>query len=258
MDPRAGNEDSSGRWRPVAPLRESFDAGWIGEAAGGTADDLPSILCRAAARALRMDGAGLCISVDSGMRLPLGASDAHAATAERLQFTAGQGPCFEAMASGRPITVDRDGMQRRWPGLAALHRGQTPYLTGLAIPLRSGADRFGALDLYSMKPARLDGHDVIAAQLIAGALGDVLLTVLDPVARTTAAGRSPVASWWDTENVQLRRGVWIAVGMANATWDVDNDGALAVLRAASVRRGQTLDELAGAVVSGDVLLSDLT
>lgn len=248
--------DGDGRGQRFSPLLANFDAEWVGEVSGETADDLPSILCRAATRVLPVDGAGLCVSVGSGLRLPLGASDSAAATAERLQFTAGEGPCFEAMAEGHPISVDLAEMARRWPVLAVLHQQATPYRTGLAVPLRVGGDPFGVLDLYSRGSDRADARDVAEAEVIARAAADVLLAVLAPEA--PGAGVPPSsATWLDSDSVRRRRDVWVAIGMASMTLDLDHDDALSTLRASAVGREQSLDEYARALVAGDEPLQAL-
>ena len=64
---------------------------------------LPSRLARACARTLGVDGAGLSVSTDGEARLPLGASSPTAALAERLQFTAGDGPCGSAQRHQEPV-----------------------------------------------------------------------------------------------------------------------------------------------------------
>jgi hypothetical protein len=53
--------------------------------------------------ALGVDGAGLSIHGQAQKRTPLGASSNDASTAERLQFTAGAGPCLDAARSGWPV-----------------------------------------------------------------------------------------------------------------------------------------------------------
>jgi len=252
----------NGRQRPhLAPLLPAFERSWVSEV-GDAGEELPSVLCRAAARALGIDGAGLCVQVEADLRLPLGASDELAATAERLQFTTGEGPCFEAMAQGRPISIDRSSMLQRWPVLAVLHQEATPFQTGMAIPLRAGGHRFGVLDLYSRRPQRLDAHDVVAAQLVARAAADVLLEVLGagaPGAGAPGADASAdrTVSWLDSSPVRRRRDVWVAVGMANFTLGLPHDDAIAVLRAAAVARSRSLDHLAREIIDGDVQLEDL-
>jgi hypothetical protein len=54
---------------------------------------LPVRVARACAQMLQVDGAGLSLVDTAQQRMPLGASSEEAATAERLQFTVGAGPC---------------------------------------------------------------------------------------------------------------------------------------------------------------------
>jgi hypothetical protein len=63
---------------------------------------LPVQLARAAATSLGVDGVGLSLHDTVGNSTPLAANDEAATTAERLQFTAGAGPCMFAAQSGWP------------------------------------------------------------------------------------------------------------------------------------------------------------
>jgi len=240
----------------LAPLLAEFERLWLSDVADDEGQ-LPSVLCRAAARALGVDGAGLCVQVGADLRLPLGASDVLSAAAERLQFTTGEGPCFEAMAQGRPISLDGATMAHRWPVLAALYHGATPFQTGLAMPLRAGSERFGVLDLYSRRPQRMDGHDIVAAQLVAQVIADVLLDILSSDASDTEAARDPGAPWMDSVSVRSRRDVWVAIGMINLELGLPHGDALAMLRAAAVARSLDVDHFAGDVVDGHIDLDRL-
>ena len=116
---------------------------------------LPVRLARAAVRVLPgVAGAGISVLAEPGMRVPLGASDEDAATAEQLQFTVGEGPCLQAHTSALPVYAPAAVFTARWPLLYAELTARTPYRAVLALPLRY---RFtGALDLY------LRGDDPIA------------------------------------------------------------------------------------------------
>jgi len=239
-------------------LVATFERYWVEEAAATTEHQIPSLLTQAAARVLGVDGAGLCVQTSPDRRLPLGASDEASATAERLQFTVGEGPCFEALASRRPITFTAASMLQRWPVLAVLHQELTPFKAGLAIPLRAGQVCFGVLDLYLTQSRGLDGHDVIAAQLIAQSIADVLLETLPLNGDQDVARRSdsPVG-WRDTPAVRRRRNVWVATGMANLLLGLRHDDALATLRAYALVREQSLDALAHDIVFGHIDLVEL-
>lgn len=231
-------------------LVQAFERHWVAEAAAASEEhEFPSLLTRAAKRVLGVDGAALCVETARGRRLPLGASDAASATAERLQFTVGEGPCFAALAGGRPFTVTETSMQQRWPVLAVLHREATSFRAGLAVPLRAGQVRFGVLDLYLTRRTPLDGHDVVAAQLVAQSVADVLLETLPGGVDADDTEDSP-GGWWDTPAVRRRREVWVAVGMVNLSLGLDHDDALDTLRARALGCGRSLDDLAHDLVSG--------
>jgi len=232
-------------------MMKTFEQHWVHEAATTQDNELPSLLSRAAKRVLDVDGAGLCLQTAPGSRLPLGASDEASATAERLQFTIGEGPCFEAMTHGLPVPVTESTMRQCWPVLAVLHTEVTPFRGGLAVPLHAGGATFGALDLYLTQPRPLQGADVFAAQAIAQSITDVLLNTLD-VNALEAGDESDLsdspAAWMQTPAVRRRREVWVAVGMANLTLGLRHDDALDTLRAHAVVRGQSLDDFAHDVV----------
>ena len=76
---------------------------------------LPVRLAKACPAALPVAGAGLSAFTHDGFRIPLGASDDTALTAERFQFTVGQGPCIEAHASARPVLAPDAVLGFRWP-----------------------------------------------------------------------------------------------------------------------------------------------
>jgi len=231
---------------------ERFTRTWTAEASTAGGELLPSLLARAAARVLSVDGAGLSLMSGPGLRLPLGSSGEDAAMAERLQFTIGEGPCFEAHHQGRPVTVTEAKLRERWPALAEQHLDRTPFRAGLSTPLRQGAERFGVLDLYLRRPEALEGHDVIAAQLIAEVIAGVLLETLSADAdgdAPTPAG-APAVAWLDSPAVHRRRDVWVAVGMANLSLRLSSEDALATLRAHAYATSRTLDAFASDVVEG--------
>jgi hypothetical protein len=86
---------------------------------------LPVRLARAAARVLEVDAVGISM-VDAAQQLvPLGASSTEAATAERMQFTAGEGPCMTAQDTRQPVFAPEDELRRRWPVFSELMIGAT-------------------------------------------------------------------------------------------------------------------------------------
>jgi len=92
---------------------------------------------------------------------------------EELQYHLGEGPCVEAYQTDRVVLEPNlaDPATPRWPGF-------TPPAVGagaravLAFPLRLGAVRLGALNLYRVRPVPLsdDQHadGLMLADVIAG------------------------------------------------------------------------------------------
>ena len=64
---------------------------------------LPERLVRAAAAMLPVADASLSLLEAGDKRVPLGSSSPEAASAERLQFTVGDGPCMMAARLGEPV-----------------------------------------------------------------------------------------------------------------------------------------------------------
>jgi len=214
---------------------------------GGAAPELlPVRLARACAAVLPVDGAGLSTLSSPHGRWPLGGSDAEADLTERLQFTAGGGPCVTAAATGRPVFAMPEDIGRRWPAFAALLTERTRYRAVVALPFRRALAGVGALDLYLVDPAavpRLDVFDTIA--------------VSDLV--TTALGEAAVWSTWTVETgpewlhgpaAVRRSGVWRALGRMSLELDLGVPSALDLLRSHATATGSTVDDVAHAVLTG--------
>ena len=65
-----------------------------------------------------------------GMRIPVGASDDPAAAAERLQFTAAEGPCLDAQALARSVLATETLIEQRWPDFYSGLVTRTPFRAG--------------------------------------------------------------------------------------------------------------------------------
>ncbi|WP_222268883.1 hypothetical protein [Modestobacter marinus] len=154
-------------------------------AAGSDPDLLPERLAHAAAAVLPVDGVGLSLHGEAGRWTSLAASSTVAATAERLQFTAGSGPCLLAAESGLPVFGTEEIPARRWPAFHDLLVTKTPLRSVLALSLAGRFQAVGAMDLYSADPDGVTAVDVYEArcvdQLVSDHLG-VAPGVFTPVA----------------------------------------------------------------------------
>ncbi|THG33614.1 GAF and ANTAR domain-containing protein [Naasia lichenicola] len=98
----------------------------------------------------------------------LDASDRRAARIDELQFDLGEGPCWDAIQSARPI-LEPDLLGRpvrHWPAfLGAMQR--EPVAALFAFPLMVGPLRFGAIDLYRDAAGELAREDAARAEQLA-------------------------------------------------------------------------------------------
>ncbi|WP_432561974.1 GAF domain-containing SpoIIE family protein phosphatase [Kineococcus sp. SYSU DK003] len=225
-------------------IAESFRAAWVFEAGWHGDELLPTALARAAARVLAVDAAGLSLMEDAH-RVPVGASSAEAAEAERWQFTLGEGPCFASVQDSEVVVADDPTLHRRWEALREqLHR-TSPFRCVVAVPLVVRDRPIGALDLYFTGPAPGAGFDPAAAQAVAAL---ITASLLGAERGAWEDGREP--EWISTGSARRRHDVWIALGMVNTALSLSTPDSLALLRARAYANEQTVDDLAADIVSG--------
>jgi hypothetical protein len=201
---------------------------------------LPERMALACARMLPIDGAGISVADAAGQRIPLGASSADAACAERLQFTAGDGPCTTAQASREPVFAVLGELYRRWPVFADLLAIRTPYRAVVALPLSEAIAGLGAIDLYFTREDDVPALDVFEAM----AVGELVTSALSEAAVWSdwPAERGP--DWLHGPAATQRAAVWEAMGKVSLALEVDAPAALALMRSAARASDRTVDEVA--------------
>jgi hypothetical protein len=219
---------------------------------------LPARLAAACACALDADGAGLSVH-DRGFRVPLGASDDTASYAERLQFTQGQGPCLDAGREAQIVVARSGDIRSGWPQFADALFAGTPYRAVVTVPLSMMSTTRGALDLFFVEEDGMSG-------LLLADVAQICAVVVEALRRADDHGQptaqpedeaDPQPSWLTGPISNRRHFVWLAVGMAMATFDVGSEDALALLRAYSYGHGQLLDDVAGALIEGRLPLDQI-
>jgi hypothetical protein len=201
---------------------------------------LPERLALACARMLPVSGAGLSVADAAGQRIPLGASSPEAACAERLQFTAGDGPCTTTQASREPVFAVMDDLHRRWPTFAELLATRTEYRGVVALPLGEAIAGLGAIDLYFEREQDMPALDVFEAIALGGLVTSALSEA--SVWSDWAAERGP--DWLHGPAATQRAAVWEAMGKVSLALEVEAPAALALMRAAARSSGRTVDEVA--------------
>lgn len=227
---------SAGRFVDLASEIQSLIDG---DTDAGGPELLPVRLSKASARALEVQGASLSLFTGPDMRVPIGASDEVATFAERLQFTLGQGPCFEAQSCGRMAFAVESMLNTCWPQYHGALLAHTPFRAVLSVPLDQGLQGMGALDLYFDDPDGIDAVEVSDVEVVAR----TVTSQLTDMPHDRGEGRPP--AWLDNPAVERRAQVWIAMGMLNTRFQLNSPDALALLRAYSYARNRTVDDTAG-------------
>lgn len=149
-------------------------------------DERDDTLCAPFAR--RLGITGVAVSTLGNLVPPetVCASDGQAARLDELQFDLGEGPCWDAVSSQRPVIEEdiRDAPTHDWPAFVDALQS-SPVRAMFAFPLTLGPLHIGVVDLYRKAPGVLAEGELAEAIGLAEAtarlvLRRVLLSLTDP------------------------------------------------------------------------------
>lgn len=197
---------------------------------------------RACVDVLPVDGASISVMNGPRERETLYASDAIAAEIENVQFSLGEGPCFEAFATRRPVLVPDlpQASVLEWPVFATAVAA-LPIGAIFAFPLQTGAIGIGAVDLYRRRPGWLSGGELAVALEVVDLVTAVLLGLLLGEDGDTDGLRDVLSPG--------REQVHQATGMLIAAFSISAEEALARLRGYAFVMDRPLDDVAKDIVS---------
>jgi hypothetical protein len=232
-------------------LAHRYRAAWASSRDQATAipELLPVRLARACVQVLPVAGAGLSL-LNHDFRVPVGASDEVASTAERLQFTQGEGPCLDAARTSRTVIAGEADIKRLWPLFAAGFFAQTPYRGALCIPLRLSPEMVGALDLFVTHPDDLAKISLTDAVTVSDQIIDALMIAQAITGSVGTFTEEPEPIWLQSGAVRDRTNVWVAMGMLMTRLGTTAPDALAVLRGYSYSHDAVLDDVARDLIQG--------
>lgn len=202
----------------------------------------PTRLGRVCAEVVGVDGAGIMLMAGDVNTASMGATDSIADRIEDLQYTLGEGPCLDAYRHDRPVLEAdlADPVTRRWPVFA-------PGVVAVGVraifgfPVRVGAARLGALNLYRRRPGALSDDQHADALVMADVVGEVLLGL--------QAGVLPDQLIADLKaNANLHVAVAQASGMVAVQLDVPVSEALVRLRGYAFAQDRLVDDVAAEVI----------
>lgn len=204
--------------------------------------ETPAGFCRPFLDVLPVSGASVATVGDLLGSETLSASDEVAARLDELQFDLGEGPCWDAMASGRPVLEPdvRSLPRSTWPAFSdAILRADISSI--FAFPLAVGPLRMGAVDLYSVAPVELDRRQTKQADAMAAVVGrHVLRQALNAVGRDAD----------DTGNAFSRRLIHQATGVVLAQLELSADDARLVIHGYAFAASQSMKEIAQDILDG--------
>lgn len=130
---------------------------------GSFEDYAQQVVTLAAAAVLPGSSCGLTLQRGGNSPTTVGSSDSLASRVDEIQYGTGQGPCLQAMTTGKVVLVADLGVEDRW-GDYRLHAVAAGVRASLSMPVRSTADdTAGALNFYSTAPDAFQSEHVAAA-----------------------------------------------------------------------------------------------
>ncbi|HXH79272.1 GAF and ANTAR domain-containing protein [Nocardioides sp.] len=240
-------------------MRKQLNAAVVGSVAGVPA---ANELCLASVELFGVDGAAVSVIYEGSSRGTFGSSSEASRRLDEYQFTFGEGPCLDAVATHEAVLVtDLDSSEeRRWPAFAeaALDEGVRSVF---ALPIMISSVCVGALDLFRDTPGPL-GKDELAGAAIAAQLAS--LTLLDLIANdasdsSPSSPNSDDVTSGDEDAFGLladmdRIEVYQATGMLISQLDVGPAEALVRLRAHAIATNQTARQVAVAILERILML----
>ena len=159
----------------LAAAVDEFTATVVGEF---SVEDILQQLAQAATRVLDLDGAGVMAPAEGVLVRFVFATTGAAETLDRLQEELQRGPCTDAATSGQVINVADLAVTGDWPVFqrTAVQVGIHAVAT---IPLRARGRNLGVLDMYRLRPVKLDPVELAAAQRLANLATSYLVVTAD-------------------------------------------------------------------------------
>lgn len=210
-------------------------------------------LCQACVRLFDVDGAAVSVLHGGTTQGTFGSSGTLSRRLDELQFTFGEGPCLDAVATGRPVLAEdlTTPTESRWPAF-------TPAVLGsgvaavFALPVPVARSFVGALDLFRNNSGPLSPEVLRGSQLAAEFAAVPLLDLMS--APVDWSGIADSGDGWDQLSSLERVEVYQATGMIMAALDVGPAEALVRLRAHAFTHAMTASEVGWAIVERRLVL----
>ena len=207
-------------------------------------------MCEVAAAVTSVSGAGIMLMSGDVVRGSVCSSNEVSALIEELQFTLGEGPCVEAYERDQPVFEPNLGVSEaiRWLAFTppALEAGVRAVF---GFPIRVGAVRLGALNLYCDQAGDLSEEQHANALVMADLAARVVLALQANAPAGALAAELEVGG-------NFRFVVHQASGMVSVQLGVSVGDALIRLRAYAFAHERDLHGVASDVVGRRLRFDD--
>ena len=221
---------------------------------------VPARLAAAAAEVTGINGVGLSVFDDQGFAVPIGANSAEAVLAERLEFTVGQGPSYDAHRAHRLVVATEPVIAASWPGYHDLLLTRTSFRSVVALPLSGPLEWMALISLLFHDPfaavhAPLADVSVLCRYITAALIeADVLDDTGDMSAQLgVETDIGPV--WLSGPSSKVRNQVLAAVGILARHLGISTADGLKLLKAHAYGQHSTTDQVAAALLAGDIAMT---
>lgn len=199
-------------------------------------------ICQVAVEVTGVSGAGVMLFTDAQPQATVCSTDETSSLIEELQYSFGEGPCVDAHRLGR-VVAEPDlahAGSARWSAFSppAVDAGARAVF---GFPIRIGAVRLGALNLYRDRPGPLDDEHHSDA-----------LVVADVAARAVLAAQAAALPGDLAPDLEAATDQWLVVhqaaGMVSIQLDVTIEEALVRVRGHAFRTGRVVTAVAEDIV----------
>jgi GAF domain/ANTAR domain len=199
-------------------------------------------VCGSAIGLLTASGAGIRVMAEPDGTGYTAASDQRCRDLVELQYTVGEGPCFDAFRTGRLVLVSSlSEERRRWPIYADAAR-EFGVQAVFAFPVQVGGSRLGVLDVFRAVAGPMSNEHIGRAMTLA----DIALIIILDGQQRAPAGETP--DGFDRPP-GFRPEIAQAQGMIMVQLGVTITEALIRLRAYAYAEGRLVGDVAGDVVA---------
>ncbi|MFE1646048.1 GAF and ANTAR domain-containing protein [Microbacterium sp. P01] len=209
--------------------------------------ELLQLLVDESAKIFASSAAGILIVGPSGDLEVLVSTSERSEFVGLMQLRAGQGPCVEAVTTGRVVSVeDLRNVADRWPEFAADAR-RSGFASLHAIPMRLRDTVIGSLNLFGDRVGALNANDAAAAKTLTD-----IATI--SILQQRLVEESMIAQGQLQRALDSRVLIEQAKGYVSQSKDVDMDDAFRLIRAHARSSQTALSTVAAEIIAGRLAL----